>query len=900
MDAVMACGGRRVRLIIDLSDSARFYRPAELPRGIRWMRLAVRGNSVPSDERVDQAIQLLREVKAEEETPHGSPVSIIHCTHGTNRTGYLVTIALVVLHQMSVQKALATFAKMRPPGLWKEEYARALVTKFGGSVPKLPSPPAWSLSVGAASAGQLKPLKAEPLKADAWADARADARDSTRAPPVAVGSNASEQVVAATAHHATAELTRVAAEAASEAALTGADPTRPDPDPTRPDPDPTRPDPDPTRPDLTNDEDARTQSTIAERREDHSVSATGIAATLSSSRPPTSSPLRPSPAINSTPPATPFLPPSDCTGRAKHHGSEEQSHLPPLPAAAVVGGETLLGACSRSDGALRCEQDDGVPMADEDDGVHTPQSTPPADEDEALGDTEANAKTTAAAAAADADEAAVKQEAFRTQAINILDAYLNSTEERAGDRASSQSAASTSLPSKGSANVGGSGGWTWKPLTAASLPPQPPPPPLRPPPPPLRPPPPPPPPSYVNGHTSPAIGSVPSTFPAIGCPSNCCGGVTHVGGPGAAPCGNASLRPPPPPSRPPPPQMTPTGGPGAGPVFNPALQPPPPPSRQPAPLTVVGGPGAAQLCSPTLRPPPPPPPPPQSSAAATNGHERDRERDRERDHGRDHGRDRDRRGRSGASRFGVEDSPPRRGSPRQEREPDCVSRFGVEDSPPRRGSPRQERERDDERERDHDQFWRRAERPSQVERPPAPPSPPRPSLPLAPPSPSAHRRAIGSLDVRHVRHTRDADPVPNGVIFMCNQHTMRECLERNLFGAPSGSFNQQLLSSITPRLTRLFLFNVATKALLGPYRASARHGVNLEPSAWSNTGKSFPLQVRVYAEDHGQAYELRESQISRFLVYNAPTKFQFGLNAEQAEGIGDLLLRNGTPVVSLG
>ena len=88
---MMACGGRRVKLIIDLTSTARFYRPEELPVGVRYMKLPVQGHSgmrtcthgrpsislpaavrvimacmfvaVPSDARVDEAIKLIKEVQ---------------------------------------------------------------------------------------------------------------------------------------------------------------------------------------------------------------------------------------------------------------------------------------------------------------------------------------------------------------------------------------------------------------------------------------------------------------------------------------------------------------------------------------------------------------------------------------------------------------------------------------------------------------------------------------------------------------------------------------------------------------------------------------------------------------------------------------------------------------------
>ena len=56
------------------------------------------------------------------------------------------------------------------------------------------------------------------------------------------------------------------------------------------------------------------------------------------------------------------------------------------------------------------------------------------------------------------------------------------------------------------------------------------------------------------------------------------------------------------------------------------------------------------------------------------------------------------------------------------------------------------------------------------------------------------------------------------------------------------------------------------------------------------------MQVRVYAEDRGRAYQLLERQASHFLHYTQRGKFEFSLSAEQAVGLGELLMRTGAPV----
>jgi mRNA-capping enzyme len=70
-------------------------------------------------------------------------VAVMHCTHGLNRTGFLLVYALCVLDGCTLAEALTIFGQVRPPGLWREQYVQALHDKFGGPLPPLPQPPEW-------------------------------------------------------------------------------------------------------------------------------------------------------------------------------------------------------------------------------------------------------------------------------------------------------------------------------------------------------------------------------------------------------------------------------------------------------------------------------------------------------------------------------------------------------------------------------------------------------------------------------------------------------------------------------------------------------------------------------------------------------------------------------------
>ena len=73
----------------------------------------------------------------------------IHCTHGFNRTGFLICVYLCRALDMSIDAAIDIFAKARPTGIYKQDYLNELVRKYGdGDSTIVPAPirPDWCLS----------------------------------------------------------------------------------------------------------------------------------------------------------------------------------------------------------------------------------------------------------------------------------------------------------------------------------------------------------------------------------------------------------------------------------------------------------------------------------------------------------------------------------------------------------------------------------------------------------------------------------------------------------------------------------------------------------------------------------------------------------------------------------
>jgi mRNA-capping enzyme len=68
-------------------------------------------------------------------------VVAVHCTHGFNRTGFLICAYLIEKLDWSVEAAVNAFAKSRPPGIYKEEYIKELFSRYGDIEDAPPAPP---------------------------------------------------------------------------------------------------------------------------------------------------------------------------------------------------------------------------------------------------------------------------------------------------------------------------------------------------------------------------------------------------------------------------------------------------------------------------------------------------------------------------------------------------------------------------------------------------------------------------------------------------------------------------------------------------------------------------------------------------------------------------------------
>ncbi|KAM4772229.1 mRNA-capping enzyme [Rhinophrynus dorsalis] len=133
----------KMGLLVDLTNTTRFYDRNDIEKeGIKYIKLQCKGHGeCPSLENTDTFIRLC------ERFVDKNPDELIgvHCTHGFNRTGFLICAFLVEKMDWSIEAAVATFAQARPPGIYKADYLKELFHRFGDieDAPPPPELPDW-------------------------------------------------------------------------------------------------------------------------------------------------------------------------------------------------------------------------------------------------------------------------------------------------------------------------------------------------------------------------------------------------------------------------------------------------------------------------------------------------------------------------------------------------------------------------------------------------------------------------------------------------------------------------------------------------------------------------------------------------------------------------------------
>lgn len=133
----------KLGLWIDLTNTKRFYDRRDIEcRGTKYVKLQCRGHGeTPSPEQTRAFIEIVDNFISE----HPLDIVGVHCTHGFNRTGFLIVSYMVEKMDCSVEAALMAFAQSRPPGIYKEDYIKELFRRYEDEddAPPAPALPNW-------------------------------------------------------------------------------------------------------------------------------------------------------------------------------------------------------------------------------------------------------------------------------------------------------------------------------------------------------------------------------------------------------------------------------------------------------------------------------------------------------------------------------------------------------------------------------------------------------------------------------------------------------------------------------------------------------------------------------------------------------------------------------------
>ncbi|XP_050610445.1 RNA/RNP complex-1-interacting phosphatase [Macaca thibetana thibetana] len=111
-------------LIIDLTYTQRYYKPEDLPESVPYLKIFTVGHQVPDDETIFKFKHAVNEFL--KENKDNDKLIGVHCTHGLNRTGYLICRYLIDVEGMRPDDAIELFNRCRGHCLERQNYIEDL------------------------------------------------------------------------------------------------------------------------------------------------------------------------------------------------------------------------------------------------------------------------------------------------------------------------------------------------------------------------------------------------------------------------------------------------------------------------------------------------------------------------------------------------------------------------------------------------------------------------------------------------------------------------------------------------------------------------------------------------------------------------------------------------------
>jgi len=134
----------KIGLWIDLTKTSRFYNKRTVEDNeCKYVKLPCKGHGeAPDPDSVKTFIGICKNFIAQ----NPKDIVAVHCTHGFNRTGFLISSFLVEEFDWSVDIAINDFRQAREPGIYKEDYLKDIYKRYGmdeEDAPPAPELPDW-------------------------------------------------------------------------------------------------------------------------------------------------------------------------------------------------------------------------------------------------------------------------------------------------------------------------------------------------------------------------------------------------------------------------------------------------------------------------------------------------------------------------------------------------------------------------------------------------------------------------------------------------------------------------------------------------------------------------------------------------------------------------------------
>ncbi|XP_069845101.1 RNA/RNP complex-1-interacting phosphatase [Dipodomys merriami] len=111
-------------LIIDLTYTRRYYKPEDLPESVSYLKIFTVGHQIPDDNTIFK-FKCAVNGFLKENKDNGKLVGV-HCTHGLNRTGYLICRYLIDVEGMRPDDAIELFNRCRGHCIERQNYIEDL------------------------------------------------------------------------------------------------------------------------------------------------------------------------------------------------------------------------------------------------------------------------------------------------------------------------------------------------------------------------------------------------------------------------------------------------------------------------------------------------------------------------------------------------------------------------------------------------------------------------------------------------------------------------------------------------------------------------------------------------------------------------------------------------------